>query len=214
MALARDLRSGRWGEGEKLPTERELGVQYGVARNTVRRAPKALEAEGLILRHAGRGTFRAPSSLSANPFEVDPEALSSAEVMECRLMFEPALGSLAVLRATQTDFDRLDACLGGAEDARDVSGFEYWDAKLHDTIAAATRNHTIIAIARALALARARLKTEWSRLKARSMTPEHRIMLHAQHRAIVDALRHRDRDETQKLLCGHILYVRGRLFGA
>ncbi|MFC7555324.1 GntR family transcriptional regulator [Pseudoroseomonas wenyumeiae] len=56
--LARELRENRWAIGEKLPTERELGLRYGVARNTVRRALEALEAEGLITRHVGRGTFR------------------------------------------------------------------------------------------------------------------------------------------------------------
>ncbi|HQT78860.1 MAG TPA: GntR family transcriptional regulator [Rhodopila sp.] len=211
VAFARDLRSGRWSEGEKLPTERELGIQYGIARNTVRRALQALEAEGLIIRHVGRGTFRAPAALSANPFEVDPEALSPADVMECRLIFEPGLAGLAVVRAIQADFDKLDACLNGADDAPDVTSFEYWDAKLHDTIAAATRNHTVIAIARALA--RARLKAEWGKLKARSMTSEHRTMVQAQHRAIVEALRHRDRDEVRDLLRAHIIYVRSRMFG-
>jgi DNA-binding FadR family transcriptional regulator len=211
LAFARELRSGRWQEGEQLPTERALGAQYGVARNTVRRALRALEAEALIVRHVGRGTFRLPALPSPDPFEVDPEALSPADVVECRLIFEPELASLVVARATVADFDRMEACLRGADEAADLAGFEHWDTKLHDAIAVATRNHTVIAMARALA--RVRLKAEWGKLKARGMTAEHKSTLQAQHRAIVDAFRHRDREEARGLLRAHIVYVRSRMFG-
>ena len=209
--VARDLRAGRWREGEKLPTERELGAQYGVARNTVRRALQSLEAEALIVRHVGRGTFRAAETAAPDPFTVDPEALSPADVVECRLIFEPELATLAVARATAADFERMEACLRGANEAADVTGFEHWDARLHDAIAAATRNHTVVALARALALVR--LNAEWGKLKARGMTEERKVALQEQHRAIVAALRQRDRDEARTLLRTHILYVRAYMFG-
>ena len=211
LNFATELRSGRWQEGEKLPTERELGARYGVARNTVRRALQALEAESLIVRHVGRGTFLAPAQRAPDPFEVDPEALSPADVVECRLIFEPELAALVVARATAADFDRLEECVRGADEAGDAAAFEHWDGRLHDAIATATRNHSVIAMARALA--RVRLNAEWGKLKARSMTAERKAALQAQHRAIVAALRHRDRDEARGLLRAHILYVRTYMFG-
>ena len=210
LAFTRDLLSGRWQAGEKLPTERALGQQYGVARNTVRRALQALQDEALIVRHVGRGTFRAPTPTAADPFQVDPEALSPADVVECRLIFEPELAALVIARATPADFDRLQTCLQGAEDAADLLGFEHWDARLHDTIALATRNHTVITMARALA--RVRLNAEWGKLKARSMTAEHKHTLQTQHRGIVEAFRHRDRETARSLLRAHIVYVRSRMF--
>jgi DNA-binding FadR family transcriptional regulator len=211
LAFARDLKSGRWQEGQKLPTERELGAQYGVARNTVRRALQALEAEALIVRHVGRGTFMAPAVRAANPFEVDAGTLSPAGVIECRLIFEPELATLVVARGTPADFEQLDECVRGADEATDVAGFEHWDAKLHDVIALSTRNDTVIAMARALA--RVRLDAEWGKLKARGMTDERKDALQTQHRAIVAAFRQRDRDEARRLLRAHILYVRSYMFG-
>jgi GntR family transcriptional regulator len=59
--LARSLRdniiSGKWPDGQKLPTERELCGRYGFSRITVRRALHALEEEHLVVRRQGLGTF-------------------------------------------------------------------------------------------------------------------------------------------------------------
>jgi len=41
----------------KLPGERELAEQYGVAYTTVRRAMEVLRQRGVIITRQGRGTF-------------------------------------------------------------------------------------------------------------------------------------------------------------
>lgn len=45
----------------QLPTEDELLIKYQVSRNTIRTALKKLEAEGLIYRVKGKGTFTSPT---------------------------------------------------------------------------------------------------------------------------------------------------------
>jgi GntR family transcriptional regulator len=57
-AILRDqLGGGQLRPGDRLPTETELCLQFGVSRATVRQALEALEQDGLIERAAGRGTF-------------------------------------------------------------------------------------------------------------------------------------------------------------
>ena len=55
--LRRLIVSGRWGDGERIPTEAQLSRHLDISRTTVRIALQRLEVEGLIRRAAGRGTF-------------------------------------------------------------------------------------------------------------------------------------------------------------
>lgn len=50
--LERDLQPG-----QQFPTEQALCAEFGVSRETVREALRALEEDGLISRHPGRGSF-------------------------------------------------------------------------------------------------------------------------------------------------------------
>ncbi|HVT67220.1 MAG TPA: winged helix-turn-helix domain-containing protein, partial [Trebonia sp.] len=59
--------SGRAGlmPGSRLPTERRLAADLGVSRSGIRLALAALEADGLISREVGRGTFLRDAAASA-----------------------------------------------------------------------------------------------------------------------------------------------------
>jgi len=52
-----EVMSGKWPLHARLPTDDALARAHGVGRNTVRRALRALVAEGLLERRHGSGTF-------------------------------------------------------------------------------------------------------------------------------------------------------------
>ena len=54
------IQSGELAPGARLPAERDLATEYGVAYDTIRRATALLRERGLILTIVGRGTFVRP----------------------------------------------------------------------------------------------------------------------------------------------------------
>ncbi|MDO5625766.1 MAG: histidine utilization repressor [Pseudomonadota bacterium] len=55
--LLTGMASGRWAEGDRLPSEHELVAEFGLSRMTVNRALRELVAEGHVRRVAGVGSF-------------------------------------------------------------------------------------------------------------------------------------------------------------
>jgi len=55
--LSDDIAAGRYGPGDKLPTEAALSARFGVNRHTVRRALAALAEAGAIFTRRGAGAF-------------------------------------------------------------------------------------------------------------------------------------------------------------
>ncbi|MDD4933773.1 MAG: GntR family transcriptional regulator [Methylacidiphilaceae bacterium] len=61
--LRDQIESRCYAEGDRLPSEKELQERFRVSRITVRRALQTLEADGLISRRQGVGSFAASSRL-------------------------------------------------------------------------------------------------------------------------------------------------------
>jgi DNA-binding FadR family transcriptional regulator len=55
--LRRDLLTGRYQPGDRLPPERELAARFGTNRNTLREALRTLESENLVRARQGDGTI-------------------------------------------------------------------------------------------------------------------------------------------------------------
>jgi len=73
------LAAGRWPPGALMPSEAELTAQFGVSRMTVSRAIRELQADGLVDRAQGVGTFAAPlhrvsSTLTIHDLQEEIEA--------------------------------------------------------------------------------------------------------------------------------------------
>src|SRR5262245_42446100 len=56
-ALAERIAQGEWRPGSAIPNESELAREFGVSAGTMRKALDLMEAERLLTRRQGRGTF-------------------------------------------------------------------------------------------------------------------------------------------------------------
>ncbi len=62
VQIASRVASGELLEGTRLPTVRALAAELRLAANTVARAYKELESDGVVVTEGRRGTFVAPSA--------------------------------------------------------------------------------------------------------------------------------------------------------
>ena len=228
--LLSQIGSGELRPGDRLPTERELSEAFGSGRATIRRTLDALEAEGLLTREVGRGTFvravpgaagvSATPSAHANPplprelaqeLAGLPRLASPADVMELRLMLEPLVIEQAVLRASPADIEAMDACLHGARRSTTLEEFEHWDDMLHRSFAAASRNPMFSAIYALIGAVR--LESQWGDLKRRTLTAALKKKHLQEHIDIVEAVRQRNAAKACALMLGHLRHIQANMFG-
>jgi GntR family transcriptional regulator, uxu operon transcriptional repressor len=231
LIMAESERAGL-GPGSRLPTERQLAVDLGVTRSGVRLALAALEADGLISREVGRGTFfsdtafrntagQAFDALRETPGEVAGKAaaypapaamdFAPADVMTIRRLLEPQALPLVVMWATARDFAEMERCVAGGDQAVNYEEFETWDLALHRAIMAAA--HSPLLAALYSVVESARHGQVWGDLKRRSASSQRRAVYQEDHRAIVTALRARDADAAIESMRTHLARVAGHLLG-
>lgn len=204
------IASGAFDAGIRLPTERDLATSLGISRSAVRRGFAALEEQGLIRRHVGRGTFVGPaSSVTDHTAAAIGRATSPAEIMEVRLMLEPQIAALAATSATGSELEALQYVVAQAHAAPTTAEFERWDGALHAAIAGATHNAFLVRIFTVVNAVRE--EPLWGSLKARSFSAARRRDYQADHCAIVEALVQRDGELARRLMRAHITRVRANL---
>ncbi|MEO3428747.1 FadR/GntR family transcriptional regulator [Pelagibius sp. CAU 1746] len=203
------IREGGWTIGTQLPNERELAQDYGVSRNTVRRLLAKMEAEGWIRRQVGRGTFVKSIPGSAGEAQIDAKSINPAEVMEARLLIEPLLARLVVLRASERELEAIQAILNNGGRSKSMAEFEHWDNQLHLAIAHASKNQYLIGILEGIY--RARQSQAWSGLRRKGLTDERRRVYHQHHERIVEALVARDGEAASAAIAEHLSRVQSNL---
>jgi DNA-binding FadR family transcriptional regulator len=196
--------------GARLPPERQLALELGVSRGSLRKALADLETEGLIWRHVGRGTFlgnrpvEAVQDLSEVTRQTNP-----AGVMEARLALEPELARLAALHATRADLDELGACMAAARAAEDWRAYEYCDNRLHRGIAQATANIVLLALFDSLNMIRRTVT--WGRQRRSPQRPDPSHHSFTEHERIVEAITNREAGRAADAMRAHLLMVRANL---
>src|SRR5512143_1079006 len=138
--------------GDQLPTERDLGVQFGVSRTAVREAIKALTQKGLVDVQPGRGTFVTNGASLGVRHSLDlVMRLGGKEgvrhLVEVREIFEPEIAALAAARARVEHIASLREAVAAMDAAlAESDAFIEADLDFHLTLAEATDNPLILTL--------------------------------------------------------------------
>src|ERR1700675_668928 len=125
--LAAQLRvhilDGSIADGAALPAERDLVVQTGLSRGSVREALRILHTEGLITtrtRRLGASVARRPGDDALAKYVglfVQGRGISLMSLLQVREAIEPSIASLAAANRTKVDLAELMAITQRLEDA-------------------------------------------------------------------------------------------------
>ena len=194
----------------RLPPERELCRVLGVSRTALRKALAALEAEGQLWRHVGKGTF-----VGSRPIEdlTDIATITGrtnpVEVMRARQLIEPEIARLAALNATGRDIEEMRLCMAKSRSADTWRQYESWDNRLHRVVAESTQNHLLLALFDMLNSVRRAIA--WGRLRHNKLRPDPDHHSFAEHEALVEAIAERDMDRAAQAMRRHLESVERNL---
>lgn len=184
-------------DGAGIPSERALAERLSVKRHRLRQALEVLRAGGEI----GKAKAGRRAATPAPRGEDLVRGTNPVEVVELRLMIEPALARLAALRASPAEISRI------VQASTTPAGASYGGADLafHKAVAAGARNGLAVEFYQLLRQvgtdARVRLAGETS------TCPNRLARRDGEHRVIAEAIASRDPDAAEQAMRAHLAAV-------
>jgi DNA-binding FadR family transcriptional regulator len=204
--LSRLIESGKYPRHSRLPPERDLAATLGVGRSTLRKALAIYEAEGKIWRHVGRGTYVGNSAPPQPGDTLDLDAATPEELLEARLVLEPAIAAFACGSARGKDIEKMKLANAKREVAPDPRTYSLWDFTFHEAVAEATQNPLLVGLMKSLNALRKR--PEWSNYKQTRLSLQLRRQSAQEHAAIIAAIEQRNPSAAHESMRAHIGNVR------
>lgn len=199
-----------YAHNDRLPPERVLCQMLGVTRTKLRGALAELEAQGLIWRHVGRGTFVGSRPvLNLEDVTYLRDQVKPSQVVSVRCMMEPELARLAAQNADASDLEQMILCADRCRKASDWRGYEAWDNNLHQAIARATHNMLHLYYFDTLNVVRRSIV--W-RQPRKTVRPPEDYSSFQQHDDIVAAIVDKDGDRAARQMTIHLESVYSRIF--
>ena len=212
-ALEASLLDGSIPAGTRMPAERVLAEQYGVARNTIREAIQRLTARGLVRSRPGSGVFVTDQLRKGilSPWGqliADHPALLN-DILEFRRVLEGATAYFAAQRADDSDRDQIQALLTALEQARaidDKVSEARADARLHEAIARASHNTMFLHLQSSIvSVLRENITTNGNGLREQNDYTADLLLTH--HRNVCIAILEKQPEEARDAMQTHIDFV-------
>jgi GntR family transcriptional regulator, transcriptional repressor for pyruvate dehydrogenase complex len=211
-AIMNLLTSGELGPGDRLPTERDLALDLGVSRSTVREAIRGLEMMRVLHVRHGDGIFvtslDAPLLLEAMGFVVqlirDHEVV---DLLELRAILEGAAAGLASARMTEEQLRTLLQRLEELDGASTADALLEADIAFHATIAEGAGNVVLASLLHTFSARTYRAR----HLNAGLGLQEALVRSRASHRRIYEAVVARDPEAARASASAHVASLTGWL---
>ena len=209
-ALLRSMRDGLMVPGAKLPNERELAQQLNTSRTAVRSALAMMERQGLVSRRVGSGTYLTDDAdlvfdrmdqTNAASHDAVP---SFPEIVEGRLLFEPAMMHLVVSRVQDEEILEMRRILEQILAAPSWEEFKEQIYALHRQIFASTKNKFLMQIMASILDDRRAVAFDGRETDNPAPEPV-RHQTHKDLRAIVDAIAARNGKRAEDLVADHLM---------
>lgn len=148
--IRKNIESGSWPVGSKIPSENELCQELGVSRISVRSALSQFIALRILKSEHGKGTFVISNNLDVmgNTSHALPTAYRDIrQLLQFRQMIEPAIARLAAENADDALIKQLDELFKKMlESVGDTNQFVSYDMQFHVALCSATKNEIAVSV--------------------------------------------------------------------
>lgn len=211
--LKKEISSGKYKVGDKLPTEREVSERFNVSRTIVREAMVMLEVEKLIEVKKGSGVY-----ITRTPESNEPESAVSFtdvgpfELLQARQLIESGIAEFAAQQATKQDIARLRQILD-KEKAMLLKNIDDYsaDKEFHLALAEITCNDVLIQTQEQLWNHRFN-NAMWIQLHQRILQKDLHHLWVKDHEVILNAIQRKNPAMARKAMWLHLENVKQKLF--
>lgn len=192
-----------FGPGDALPSQRDLALQLGVSRASLREALSSLSALGVVSVQPGKGVFvqaQSPSEPADVAWPFTAQA-TPVDIFQLRYALEGFAAGLAAVTLTTDELDILQdnvEAMRKVLKAGDFDAAARLDFEFHQRILLASGNQAMVSIL----AARADVFLESQKLPF--IRPERAMETWQEHRKILRALARRASATAQKAMHEHV----------
>ncbi|WP_284777969.1 FadR/GntR family transcriptional regulator [Agrobacterium sp. lyk4-40-TYG-31] len=210
-----EITSGKFTEGDKLPSEAELSLAFDVSRPVVREALLRLSTDGLIQSRRGIGTFISTKPSTRLTELADAADLSSyVRSFEPRIVIEVEAARLAAMRRSRGHLEAIRQAIDDLNEAivRGELG-QAQDIAFHDAVAIAAGNEYFPVLLKDLRRPVQETMNIGLEL-ARERAPARRLRVVEEHTRILNAISVEDSDSAASYMKYHLLQARAAILDA
>lgn len=203
QAIRKLIKEQGFGPGDALPSQRDLALQLGVSRASLREALSSLSALGVVSVQPGKGVFvQAPPEADmgavAWPFTAQASPL---DIFQLRYALEGFAAGLAAMTLTTEELDELEDNVQAMRRELKTGDFEAaarLDFSFHQRILLASGNQAMVSILSASA------EVFLESQKLPFIRPERAMETWQEHRKILRALARRSSAAAHKSMQEHV----------